>query len=135
MKSLCYEKSQRLIRGLGQWTKTIQTSQRVWQFYYSKTTSILYRRHEDWNDKNDHKKYQFDEHKRNDVECFVFTSSGPPVELKHMPTDSVSVDIACARDGWLICYFHILKLQQATIESVPLTDLTQFIKSQPEYIS
>ena len=48
-----------------------------------------------------------------------------------MPTDSVPVDITRAGDGWLICHFHVLKPQQATPESVPPTDLTQFIKSQP----
>ena len=135
LKSLCYEKSQRLIRGLGQWTTTIHTSQRVWQFYYSRSTGMLYRRREDWNDKNDQKKYQFDEHKRNEVESFEFISSGPPVELHNMPTDSVPVDIARASDGWLICHFHTLKPQSATPAIVPPATLTQFIKSQPEYIS
>ena len=135
LKSLCYTKSQRLIRGLGQWTTTIHTSQRVWQFYYSRVTRILYKRREDCNHQSDHKKYQFDKHKRNQAECFAFTSSGPPVELKHMPSDSVPVDIASNSGGWLICHFHVLKPQQTTPGRVPPTDLTQFIKSQPEYIS
>ena len=96
---------------------------------------MLYRRREDWNDKNDQKKYQFDVHKRNEVESFEFISSGPPVELHNMPTDSVPVDIARASDGWLICHFHTLKPQPATPAIVSPDTLTQFIKSQPEYIS
>ena len=32
LKSLCHEDSQRLVRGLGQWITTIQTSQRSWPF-------------------------------------------------------------------------------------------------------
>ena len=79
--------------------------------------------------------YQFDEHKRNDVECFAFTPSGPPIELKHIPTDLVPVDITRACNGWFICHFHTLKPQPAIPKVVPPTDLTQFIKSQPAYIS
>ena len=52
-----------------------------------------------------------------------------------MPTDSVPVDIARNGDGWIICHFHILKPQPATPTIVPPTDLTQFIKSQPAYVS
>ena len=47
LKSFCHEKSQRLVRGLGQLVRTIQTSQRLWHFYYSRTTGILYCRRKD----------------------------------------------------------------------------------------
>ena len=76
----------------------IQTSQRVWQFHYSRTTGILYSRRKDWNNNNDNKKYQFDAHERNDEECFVFAPSDRKVELKYIPTASVPVDVAPARN-------------------------------------
>ena len=132
LKSLCHEDSLRLLRGLGQWITTIQTSQRLWPFCYSRNTGILYRRHEDW---NDDKKYQFDEYKRNVEDCFEFQQDATKVDIIDIPTDAVPVDIARACNGWLICHFHTLQPHPEVIVTVPPSDLTQFIRSQPEYIS
>ena len=120
------KKSQCLIRGLGQWTTTIQTSQRLWPFYYSRKTGILYRGYP--NKGHNNKKYQFDEHKHNEDDVFAFEPVARNVELKYIPTDAVPVDIARARHGWLICHFHTLKPHPAITETTRLTDLTHFIK-------
>ena len=52
-----------------------------------------------------------------------------------MPNDAVPVDIATAREGWIICHFHTLKPQSAAPAKAPPSDLVQFIQSQPTYIS
>ena len=38
----CHEGSTRLIKNLGKWTTTIQSSKRLWPFYYSSKNNILY---------------------------------------------------------------------------------------------
>ena len=97
IKSFCHAKSQRLIKSLGQWTTTIHTSKRLWPFYYSPTTGILYRGYRDeW---HDNAKYQFDEFERDDDDVFAFEPEVRNVELKYMPNDAVPVDIATAREG------------------------------------
>ena len=51
LRSFCHAGLNRLIKSLGQWTTTIHSSQRLWPFYYSSTTNILYRRYrDDWHD-------------------------------------------------------------------------------------
>ena len=133
LKSLCHKNLQRLVRSLGQWTTTIQKSQRLWPFYYSRKTGILCRGYRDeW---HNNKKYQFDEHKRNDDDGFAFEPGARNVELEYIPIDAVPVDVAIARHGWLSCHFHTLKPHPAAIVTTPPTDLTHFIKSQPAYIS
>ena len=110
LRSFCHPGStKRLFQSLGQWTTTIHTSQRLWPFYYSSTTEILYRGYrEDW---HDNMKYQFDECERDDDDVFAFEPEERNVELKYIPNDAVSVDIATARHGWIICQFHTLKPQ------------------------
>ena len=80
-------------------------------------------------------KYQFDECERDDDDVFAFESEVRNVELKYIPNDAIPVDIATARHGWIICHFHTLKLQPTAPVTAPPTDLVQFIKSQPAYIS
>ena len=44
LRSFCYPGlTKRLLQSLGQWTTTIHTSQRLWSFFNSSTTEILYR--------------------------------------------------------------------------------------------
>ena len=57
------------------------------------------------------------------------------MELQYIPNDAVPVDIATAQHGWIICHFHTLKPQSIAPATAPPTDLVQFIKSQPAYIS
>ena len=84
---------------------------------------------------HDHTKYQFDKYERNEDDVFAFEPEARNVELKYIPDDAIPVDIATARHGWIICHFHTLKPQPLATETAPPTDLTQFIKSQPAYIS
>ena len=47
LRSFCHAGSKRLIKSLGQWITIIHTSQRLWPFYYSSTTEILYHGYRD----------------------------------------------------------------------------------------
>ena len=134
LQSFCHPGlTKRLLQSLGQWTTTIHTSQRLWPFYYSSTTEILYRGYrEDW---HSNMKYQFDGYKRDDNDVFAFEPDERNVELKYIPKDAVPVDIATARHGWIICHFHTLQPQSTVPTTAPPTNLLQFIKSQPAYIS
>ena len=70
LRSYCYTGTNRLINSHGQWTTTIHSSQRLWQFYYSLTNNILYRgNRDDWHDNT---KYQFDEYECNDDDVFDY---------------------------------------------------------------
>ena len=80
-------------------------------------------------------KYQFDGHECDDNEVFDFDPEERNVELKHIPTDTVPVDIAIAQHGWRICHFHTLKPKPTMSPTAPPNNLVQFIKSQPEHIS
>ena len=80
-------------------------------------------------------KYQFDQYERDDDDVFAFEPDERNVELKYIPTDAVPVDISTAQHGWIICHFHSLKPQPSAPTTAPPTNLVQFIKSQPAYIS
>ena len=80
-------------------------------------------------------KYQFDRYKRDDNDVFAFDPDERNMELKYIPKDAVPVNIATARHGWIICHFHTLQPQSTVPTTVPPTNLVQFIKSRPAYIS
>ena len=58
---------------------------------------------EDW---HSNMKYQFDGHKCDDNDVFDFDPEERNVELKHIPTDAVPVDIATAQHGWIMSFSH-----------------------------
>ena len=80
-------------------------------------------------------KYQFDEYKQNEDNVFALEPGARNVELKYIPNDAIPVDITTARHGWIICHFHTIKPQPTALATAQPTDLVQFIKSQPAYIS
>ena len=130
LRSLCHAGSNQLIKSLGKWTTTIHSSQRLWPFYYSSTTNILYYGYRD--DWHDNTKYQFDEYECNGDNVFTFVPGVRNVELNCIQNDAIPVYTASARHGWIICHFQTLR-PQPTAPATP-TDLVKFIKSQPAYI-
>ena len=50
-----------------------------------------------------------------------------------MPSDTIPVGIAIASQGWRVCHYQSLK--EDPPEPLPINQLVQFVKSQPEYIS
>ena len=53
--------------------------------------------------------------------------------MKYNPDDTIPVDVVDAQQGWNVCYYQTLKPKP--IAPAPTTNLVQFIKSQPAYIS
>ena len=97
LRLYCHEGTNRLINSLGQWTTTIHSSQRLWPFYYSSTTNILYQGYRD--DWHDNTKYQFDEYECDDEDVFDYVPEVRNVELKYMPNDTIPVDTASGQQG------------------------------------
>ena len=53
--------------------------------------------------------------------------------MKYILDDTIPVDVVDAQQNWKVCHYQTLK--PTPTAPVPSTDLVQFIKSQPEYIS
>ena len=127
----CHEGSTRLIKSLGKRTTTIYSSKQLWPFYYSSKNNTLYREYrEAWHDNT---KYQFNEYACNEGDVFKFTPKDRNIEFKYIPDDTIPVDVVDAQQGWKVCHYQTLKLKLTA--PVPSTDMVQFIKSQPSYIS
>ena len=106
---------------------TIQSSKRLWLFYYSSKNNTVYHGYrEDW---YDNIKYQFDEYKCNEGNIFQFTPEYRNIKMKYIPNDTIPVDVVDAQQGWKVCHFQTLKPQPTA--PAPPTDLVQIIKSQP----
>ena len=127
----CHEGPTRLIKSLSKWTTTINSSKRLWPFCYSVKNNILYQGYkEDWHDNT---KYQFDKYEYNEEDVFKFTPEDRNIELKHIPDDTIPVDVVDVQQGWKVCHYQTP--QPKTTAPAPIIDLVQFIKSQPAYIS
>ena len=102
---LCYAGSNKLSTSLGDWTATIKASQRLWPFYYSCETNMLYRGYrKHW---HDFEGYQSNIYKN---EVFYFTPEDRNIDLQYILDDMVSVDIAVASQGWRVCHHQSLRL-------------------------
>ena len=87
----CHEGSTRLIKSLGKWTTTIQSSKGLWPFYYSSKSNILYQGYrENWHDNT---QYQFDEYECYDEDLFYFVPKDRNIALEYIHDDAIPVDI------------------------------------------
>ena len=85
---------------------------------------------EDWHDNT---KYQFDEYECNEEVVFKFIPEDRNIKLKYIPDDTIPVDVVDAQQGWKVCHYQTLKPKPPAPASS--TELVQFIKFQPSYIS
>ena len=133
LRPLCHTGSSKMIgeNQLGNWISTIQNSHRLWFFYYSSNKNTVYRGYrEDWHSNT---RYQFGAYQGDNEEVFEFDPVDRNIDLKYMPGDAVTVDIAYSPRGWRVCQ-HQLRIKQ-TESLAPITDFIQFAQSQPDYIS
>ena len=94
LRPLCYAGSSKMTdnHSLGDWTSTIQTSHRLWSFYYSTNENTVYRGYrENWHSNT---KYQFDVYQGDDDEVFDFDLVNRNINLTYMHIEAVPVDIA-----------------------------------------
>ena len=94
LRPLCFTGSNKLRQSLRDWTVTLKTSHRLWPFYYSCETNMLYqgyRKH--W---HDHEDYQFDSYECYNNKVFYFTPEDRNIALQYIPDDTVPADIAVA---------------------------------------
>ena len=92
---------------------------------------MLYRGYqEDWHSNT---KYQFDGYKCSEDDVYYFVPGKRNITLEYMPVDTTSVDIAITSKGWRVCHHQTLQKCPPVLE--PITNLVQYIKSQPTYIS
>ena len=102
-RQYCHEGSTRLIENLGKLTITIQSSKRLWSFYYSSKNNILYQEYrEGWHDNT---KYQFDEYECYDEDVFYFVPKDRNIELKYILNEIIPVNIAVAQQEWKVCHY------------------------------
>ena len=95
LNQYCHKESTRLIKSLSEWTTTIQSSKRLWSFYYSSKNTILYQGYtEDWHGNT---KYQFDEYECNNKEIFHFIPEDKNIELKYVLDDTIPVNVSDAQ--------------------------------------
>ena len=116
---------------LGSWNSTIQNSSWLWPFYYSCNENTVYRGYrKDW---YSNEKYQFDAYQGDNKELFDFVPINWNIDLKHMPSDAVPVDIICTPCSWCVCQHQ--PRTEPPKPPAPITNSIQFVQSQPDYIS
>ena len=92
---------------------------------------MLYRGYqEDWHSNT---KNQFDGYKCSNNEVYYFVPEERNITLEYMPVNTILVDIAITSKGWRVCHHQTLK--KSSLTSAPITNLVQYLKSKPTYIS
>ena len=131
LRPLYHEGSNRLIESLGKWTTTIHPSKRLWPFYYSSENNMLYQGYREHC--HDNTKFQFDGSECYDGDVFYFVPKEQNIAIECIPNNKIPVNITVTPWGWRLCHYQTL--QQSPPAPAPITDLIQYIKSQPAYIS
>jgi hypothetical protein len=81
---------------LGDWNITANESERMWPFYYSHNTGIIYRSYrKEWHRQG---KFYYDCHKW--TENNAYSSYTRSDNINSLPTDAVPTDVMDAEKGW-----------------------------------
>jgi hypothetical protein len=113
---------------LGNWTIPANELERMWPFYYSHKTDILYRSYrEKW-----HKNGEIycDCHTMTEHDTYSYTAKG---NVKSLPEDALPTDIMDTKEGWRISG-HLPMMEKETIREEEDTSMA-YLRTQEEHIT
>jgi hypothetical protein len=113
---------------LGDWNKKANESERLWPFYYSCTTDILYRSYrEEWHRQG---KFNYDCHNRNETKTYNYT---PTDNVEVLPEDAVPTDVMDIKEGWRMSgHLPMMTWEKKTVNN---GTFMEYVRSQEEHIS
>jgi hypothetical protein len=113
---------------LGDWNIKANESERLWPFYYSCKTDILYRSYrEEWHRQG---KFNYDCHNRNETKTYNYTKSN---KVQLLPEDAVPTDVMDTEDGWRMSN-HLPMMETAT-NSTRKATFMEHLMAKEEYVS
>ena len=128
---VCTKRKYKLESPLWNLSQSVQSSQRIWPFYYSAQEKMMFRSYrEDWHSK---KEYQFDSYQGDDEQVFAYDPIERNIALEYVPKDTVTVDVVATTDRWRV-YNHCSRTPTPEPRYEPI-DFQSFVQTQPEYIS
>ncbi|OEU11118.1 hypothetical protein FRACYDRAFT_246229 [Fragilariopsis cylindrus CCMP1102] len=118
----------RLIKPLGNWLIQANDSERLWPFYYSEYTDILYRSYrKNWNENGE---FYYDCHLIADNDTYNYDPVG---KVNSLPPDASPTDVMDTEEGWRVSLHHPVQLiQQNTVRNETFMD---YLLSQEEHVS
>jgi hypothetical protein len=120
----------RLMKPLGDWLVRANDSERLWPFYYSEDTDVLYRSYrKEWHTNGE---YYYDCHKIADNDTYNYVPEG---NVERLPTDATPTDIIDTNDGWRISNHHPLRQKEEQQQPMESKTIMQYIQSQEEHVS
>jgi hypothetical protein len=113
---------------LGDWNKTANDSDRLWPFYFSRTTQKLYRSYrKEWHRQGE---FYYDCHSRNRNNKYEYTSTE---NIDYLPADAVPTDVMDTEEGWKVSgHLPMMTWEKKTVNNETFMD---YLLSQEEHIS
>ncbi|OEU09351.1 hypothetical protein FRACYDRAFT_248200 [Fragilariopsis cylindrus CCMP1102] len=91
----------RLMKPLGDWLVQANDSERLWPFYYSEDTDVLYRSYrKEWHTNGE---YYYDCHMIADNDTYNYVPEG---NVERLPNDATPADVMETEEGWRIANHH-----------------------------
>ena len=120
----------RLMKPLGDWLILANDSERLWPFYYSEDTDILYRSYrKNWEENGE---FYYDCHKIANNDTYIYKPDG---NLETLPTDASPTDVMDTEEGWRISNHQPVRQQEEKQEGIGNKTILQHILSQEEHVS
>ena len=118
----------RLTKQLGNWLVLANNSERLWPFYYSEETDILYRSfRKEWHTNGE---YYYDCHMIADNDTYNYVPDG---NVERLPNDATPADVMDTKEGWRIANHHPMQSKQQT--TVRTDTFKEYLMSQEEHVS
>ncbi|OEU18182.1 hypothetical protein FRACYDRAFT_236453 [Fragilariopsis cylindrus CCMP1102] len=119
----------RLTKPLGDWLVQANDSERLWPFYYSEETDVLYRSYrKEWHTNGE---YYYDCHMIADNDTYNYV---PEDNVERLPNDATPADVMDTEDGWRIANHHQVR-QKEENEDTESKTIMQHLQSQEEHVS
>ncbi|OEU23095.1 hypothetical protein FRACYDRAFT_233261 [Fragilariopsis cylindrus CCMP1102] len=120
----------RLTKPLGDWLVQAKESDRLWPYYYSEETDVLYRSYrKKWHTNGE---YHYDCHMIADNDTYNYV---PDRNVETLPTDATPTDVIDTNDGWRISKHYSLRQQEEKQQPMESKTIMQYIQSQEEHVS
>ena len=112
----------RLMKPLGDWLIPANNSKRLWPFYYSEDTAILYRSYRKKWEKNRY--FYYNCHKIADNDTYNYKPDG---NVETLPIDASPTDVMDTEEGWRISNHQPVRNKEEKQESIGNKTLLQHI--------
>jgi hypothetical protein len=113
---------------LGDWNIKANESERLWPFYFSRTTQKLYRSYrKEWHRQG---KFYYDCHSRNRTNKYEYTSTN---SIDYLPADAVPTDVMDTEEGWRVSG-HLPMMENDKVRTNNDTFMA-YVMAQEEHIS